>query len=290
MSLRVLLTDPERAQTNMYRLALSAYGFEVAVAHTGPDCLAALRAFRPAILVMDPELPWRQAEEVLARLGVEAGVPRLPVLLLCATYRPEYREALAGLPAADCFQKPVLPHQLATRIQILLDCLSPYQPPADLTGPPTVDQEGLAGHDLPAGGRLRVLIVDDARDTADTLCLLLQRAGHEVTVAYASAAALTAARQMRPDVVLCDLGRSGLYRLEIAAALRADPLTAGARLIAVSGYGQEEDVRRSLEAGFELHLAKPVDPEDWPRLLAQGRKAAPESSPGQPSGGPTPAG
>ena len=56
----------------------------------------------------------------------------------------------------------------------------------------------------------------------------------------------------------------------MAAALRADPLTAGARLIAVSGYGQEDDVRRSLEAGFELHLTKPVDPADWPRVLAQG--------------------
>jgi CheY-like chemotaxis protein len=115
---------------------------------------------------------------------------------------------------------------------------------------------------------LRVLIVDDERDTADSLGLLLGRAGHEVRAVYSGAAALEAARLLRPDVVLCDLGLPGVPGLEVGRALRADPATAGARLIAVSGYGQEEDVRRSLEAGFDLHLAKPVDPDAWPRLLA----------------------
>ncbi|HEV3263062.1 MAG TPA: ATP-binding protein [Gemmataceae bacterium] len=137
--------------------------------------------------------------------------------------------------------------------------------------------EGLA----PAGGRLRILIIEDYRDVAETLQKFLEFSGHQVAVAHSGPAGVAAARQARPDVVLCDLGLPGMDGLAVARALRKDPATAGARLITMSGYGSESDQQRCLEAGFELHLTKPVDPEQLEQVLAAGPAvAAPNQSAG----------
>jgi CheY-like chemotaxis protein len=132
--------------------------------------------------------------------------------------------------------------------------------------PPRPDPPGSSqGAPLPSGGRrpggaLRVLVVEDNRDGAEMLRILLQLDGHEVAMAYNGPAAVETARQFRPDVVLCDLGLPGMDGYAVARALRQDPATAGAYLIVLSGYGQEEVLRKSREAGFDLHLTKPVDP------------------------------
>jgi len=115
--------------------------------------------------------------------------------------------------------------------------------------------------------RLRILIVEDNLDAARTLGRLLTRYGHDVTMAHTGPAGVEAARKRHPEVVLCDLGLPEMDGFEVARTLRQDPETADARLIAVSGYGQDEDRRRSEEAGFDLHLTKPVDPADLQRLL-----------------------
>jgi signal transduction histidine kinase/CheY-like chemotaxis protein len=119
-----------------------------------------------------------------------------------------------------------------------------------------------------AHARRRVLIVEDNRDAADSLRMLLELAGHEVAVAYTGAEGLRAAQARRPDVVLCDLGLPGLSGFEVARALRQGADTAGVRLIAVSGYGRDEDQRRAREAGFDEVLVKPVSPAVLERLLA----------------------
>jgi PAS domain S-box-containing protein len=116
-------------------------------------------------------------------------------------------------------------------------------------------------------GPIRVLIVEDNRAAADTLRELLKLSGCTVEVAYSGPAALTAAREFHPEVVLCDLGLPGMDGFQVAKALRQDPATASARLIAVTGYGQEEDRRRAREAGFELHLTKPIRFAELQRLL-----------------------
>jgi signal transduction histidine kinase len=113
---------------------------------------------------------------------------------------------------------------------------------------------------------LRVLVVEDNPDAAESLRILLELGGHEVRVAHSGPAGVGTAKEVRPQVVLCDIGLPGMDGYAVAAALRQDPATAGARLIAVTGYGQAEDVRRALEAGFHGHLVKPVLPE---RLFAQ---------------------
>jgi PAS domain S-box-containing protein len=124
-------------------------------------------------------------------------------------------------------------------------------------------------HPEPPAKRLRVLIVEDNRDAADSLRMLLTLFGYEVSVAYSGPEGVAAARRARPDVVVCDIGLPGMDGFSVASAIRRDPATADARLIAVTGYGQEEDRQRSREAGFDQHLVKPVDPTVLERLLAQ---------------------
>ncbi|HEX4388094.1 MAG TPA: response regulator [Steroidobacteraceae bacterium] len=106
----------------------------------------------------------------------------------------------------------------------------------------------------------RVLVVEDNADAAESMRLLLDGIGHQVAVANDGNAALATARSFRPDVVLLDIGLPGMDGFQVASALRALPETSRAHLIAVSGYGQDKDRARSAQAGFDLHLVKPVDP------------------------------
>ena len=112
---------------------------------------------------------------------------------------------------------------------------------------------------VPTGAR-RVLVVEDNADAAESTMMLLRELGHEVIVITDGAEAVEAARAFRPDVVLLDIGLPGMDGFQLATALRGLPETSSARLIAVSGYGQEKDRARSAQAGFDLHLVKPVDP------------------------------
>ena len=107
--------------------------------------------------------------------------------------------------------------------------------------------------------RLRILIVDDNRDAADVLAMLLEAAGHDVIVAYEGKEALTAAKIHRPRVIFCDIGMPGMSGHEVATRLRADDSHATAGLVALTGWGTEDDRRKAREAGFDFHLTKPVD-------------------------------
>jgi signal transduction histidine kinase len=120
----------------------------------------------------------------------------------------------------------------------------------------------------PAPAIQRVLVIEDNLDAAESMRLLFAMTGHEVEVAHAGPAGVEAARAFRPQVVLCDIGLpGGMDGYAVARAIRRDPSLAAIRLIALSGYGQDEDRRRSREAGFEAHLIKPVDFTDLRRLI-----------------------
>jgi PAS domain S-box-containing protein len=109
------------------------------------------------------------------------------------------------------------------------------------------------------GGR-RILIIEDHRDAAESLQMLLEISGHEVQTAPDGATGLEAARRFRPDVVLCDVGLpNGMNGYDVARALRAEPDLRSCLLVALTGYGQAEDQRLAHEAGFDQHLTKPVD-------------------------------
>jgi CheY-like chemotaxis protein/two-component sensor histidine kinase len=114
----------------------------------------------------------------------------------------------------------------------------------------------------------RILVVEDNRDSADTLRLLLELYGYEVTVAYNGPDGVKAAEERKPNIVLCDIGLPGLDGYGVARTLRRNPATAKAHMIAVTGYGSDADRCRSREAGFDRHLVKPVDPVDLKQALA----------------------
>ena len=107
--------------------------------------------------------------------------------------------------------------------------------------------------------KLRVLVIEDRRDSADILGMLLELAGYEARVAYSGADGLRAAEEWLPDVVLSDIGLPGLDGYAVARELRRQAATAHVRIIAVTGYGSDEDRRRAKEAGFEHHFLKPVN-------------------------------
>jgi signal transduction histidine kinase len=106
----------------------------------------------------------------------------------------------------------------------------------------------------------RILVVEDNLDSAEAMLLLLRGVGHEVTVVSDGREAVEVARRMQPEVILLDIGLPGMDGYQLARLLRGMPETRAARLIAVSGYGQQKDRKRSQEAGFDVHLVKPVDP------------------------------
>jgi PAS domain S-box-containing protein len=114
----------------------------------------------------------------------------------------------------------------------------------------------------------KILIADDNEDAASTLGMLLRLAGHEVRTAHGGQAALTVARSFEPDIALLDIGMPDLNGYEVARQLRRTDSGKHVRLIALTGWGQDEDKRRAQEAGFDHHLTKPVDPHRLDELLS----------------------
>jgi two-component system CheB/CheR fusion protein len=113
----------------------------------------------------------------------------------------------------------------------------------------------------------RILVVDDNKDAADSMRMLLRLTGNEIRVANDGLEALEAAEQFRPDLVLLDIGLPKLNGYEVAERIRQQPWGRDIILVALTGWGQDEDRRRSQAAGFNLHLVKPVDPAVLGKLL-----------------------
>lgn len=121
----------------------------------------------------------------------------------------------------------------------------------------------------PAAQALRVVVVEDNRDAADSLRILLQLQGHEVAVAHNGPDGVEVALAEQPDVVVCDIGLPGFDGYEVARRLRREPEFQRTLFVALTGYGQDEDRRRSEAAGFDQHLTKPADPVELQCLLAE---------------------
>jgi signal transduction histidine kinase len=135
--------------------------------------------------------------------------------------------------------------------------------PADAIAPPTVD-------DTPR--RLvsrRVLVVDDNEDSAESLALLLRLAGHLVETAHDGEAALEVAGRFQPDAILLDLGMPRLNGYEVCERIRMQPWGQGILMVAQTGWGQAQDRARTMEAGFDAHLTKPIDPAAVQEMLVK---------------------
>lgn len=125
-----------------------------------------------------------------------------------------------------------------------------------------------------SGQTSRVLVVDDNVDAADMLVMMLQMFGHEAKASYSGQAALATAVEYGPDFILLDIGLPDMNGYEVAKRLRQLQQITNVRLIAITGYGQDEDRRRSKEAGMDLHLVKPVDPKELRDVLESMGQAA----------------
>ena len=145
--------------------------------------------------------------------------------------------------------------EFVVRLPILIDDQRKQQP------------SGSTGNEQPAPTARRILVVDDNRDGAESLALLLRLAGNKTYTAHDGLEAVQAAESFRPDVVLLDIGLPKLNGRDAARRIREQPWGTKMALVALTGWGQEEDRRRSKEAGFDYHLVKPVNYADLTRLL-----------------------
>jgi CheY-like chemotaxis protein/anti-sigma regulatory factor (Ser/Thr protein kinase) len=116
----------------------------------------------------------------------------------------------------------------------------------------------------------RTLVVDDNQDAAESLAMLLSLDGHEVQAVFTAEDALERAQSFRPQVMLLDIGLPGMDGFEVARRVRALEGGREIRLVALTGYGQNEDRQRALAAGFDEHLVKPVEPDKLAQTLARG--------------------
>jgi signal transduction histidine kinase len=123
--------------------------------------------------------------------------------------------------------------------------------------------------DLPAseGARCRVLVVDDNRDSADALALVLAADGYRVLVGYSGQQALDIAQQSQPDAIILDIGMPDMTGYEVARRIRQQPWGRDALLVAMTGWGQAKDKERAKAAGFDRHFTKPLDPGELQKLL-----------------------
>ncbi len=124
---------------------------------------------------------------------------------------------------------------------------------------------------------LRILVVDDSPDVAESLAMLLEMDGHEILIAYDGQEALEMAQIELPDAILLDIGLPGMDGYAVANALRQLSVFQGTLLLAVTGYGQPEDLEKSRRAGFDNHLVKPIDYAILRRFLADYQTVAPLS-------------
>ncbi len=139
--------------------------------------------------------------------------------------------------------------------------------------PPPGPEQPAAGDTAGGGRKWRVLVVDDNRDAADALARMLRLMGHEAHLAHDGPEAIQAAEALRPEVVLLDIGLPKMNGYDVARHLRRQAWGAGMTLIALTGWGGEEDRRRSAEAGMDEHLTKPVGLATLEKVLAGLRRA-----------------
>ncbi len=117
----------------------------------------------------------------------------------------------------------------------------------------------------------RVLVADDNRDAAESMGMLLRLMGNEVRTVHDGLQAVTEAETFQPDVILLDIGMPRLNGYDAARRIREQRWSQGAVLVALTGWGQDEDKRRASEAGFDRHFTKPVNPADLERLITEAR-------------------
>jgi len=178
-------------------------------------------------------------------------VPQSPALMEKGNYRHFMEKELHEHPAVlgDTLRQYLDPKTLEVRLPRLPEYARHMATPRQRSATPSHE-------------RRSVVVVDDNLDAAESMAMLLRNVGHEVRIEHDGLAAIKELTRELPDIVLLDIGLPGISGYEVAKRLRQHPGGESVRIYAMTGYGQEDDRRRSMEAGFDGHLVKPVIPSD----------------------------
>ena len=252
----VVEADPTRLTQVLANLLSNAAKYtpdggdiEIAAYHDGPDVAVRVRdngvGLAPQMLPRLFEL-FSQADESLDRSagGLGVGLALTRSLVELHGGRVEAHSAGPGQGSTFTVRLPRTAHPSA---------------PSPGTGAEAVESDVRAA---------RVMIVEDNADAAESVRALLELSGHEVRVAHDGLSALSIAAEFRPALMLIDIGLPGQDGYQLAAQLRQHPATSQTYLVALSGYGQPEDLRQSAAAGFDEHLVKPLEPQLLLRLVS----------------------
>jgi CheY-like chemotaxis protein/anti-sigma regulatory factor (Ser/Thr protein kinase) len=249
---RILLVDDNPDAVECLGLLLRMKGNEVYTASDGPEALEAAKKYCPDVVLLDIGLPKMSGYEVCRRLRQQHFANGLLIVALTGYGQDKDRRRTREAGFDHHLLKPVDSDTLENLLGSAESVRPRVAPPAR-----------------------RILLADDNVDFAEMMAQLLRwRGGHEVQVVHDGEAALAAVQTFQPEVAFLDIGLPGINGYRLAQQLRQQPGLEGVLLVALTGYGQEEDRRRALAVGFDEHLTKPVGFETLQRLLAARSVAA----------------
>jgi len=249
-SLRVLVVDDNVDTVTTLEMLLRESGYDVRTAYEGSTVLEAALDYRPNVVLLDIGLPGMNGYEVAKQIRQQ---PALKNVVLVATTGYGQESDRKRSQEAGFDYHLVKPVELATLEKLLA---------ATAASSPSLEYSN------PTGASLRVLVVDDMRDTTLILRTLLNAAGHDVRTASDGPSAFATALEYRPDVALLDISLPGMSGLELAKRIRQQSTLKDIVLVAMTGYGDDADRQRSIDAGFDHHLVKPADIRIVLKILA----------------------
>ncbi|HKC24595.1 MAG TPA: hybrid sensor histidine kinase/response regulator, partial [Thermoanaerobaculia bacterium] len=251
----VLVVDDEADARDMLSNVLALAGAHVREAASARDALTLMEKEAPDVLLSDIEMPERDGYTLIEEVRIlspERG-GRVPAAAITAYASAEDRSRALASGFDAHVAKPVEPAELVRVVAALAGrtAKAAESPAATHSGAPTI------------------LIVEDDPDSAESLALLLEELGYEVTTAGDAKEALRQIERGAPRLALVDISLPGMSGLELAETIRRRAGPERTALVAMSGYGREEDIERSRAAGFTHHLVKPMDPVALGELLAR---------------------
>jgi CheY-like chemotaxis protein len=272
---KVLVVDDAAVNRDVLSELLAPRNFETRAAADGESAISIDADWRPDLVLMDLRMPGMGGLEAIRRL--RAGDSKAAIGALSASALADDERMALALGADFFLGKPYDDRELIDKIARVLgaDISVGSDGPgsgAALTVRLPLGVEGAGTAPTPREeierSPRRVLIIDDNVDGAHALGVILKLNGHEVAVAHNGPQGIEKARELRPDVVLCDIGLPGTDGYEVARAFQRDDALKRVYLVALSGYARSEDIQRASEAGFDAHLAKPPVIHELNELLA----------------------
>jgi CheY-like chemotaxis protein/nitrogen-specific signal transduction histidine kinase len=271
---RVLVVEDEPDGRELLVETLHFCGAEVAEAASARSALRIFDTFQPDLVVTDIGMPGEDGYSLLRRLRQLPSGGYVPVIAVTAYAREEDRARALKAGFQEHVAKPFEPVELAALVERYSPGRSDASAEAAGAGRPRDEADS-------ASTGCRVLVVEDDADSREGLRRLLELWGHPVEAVESASGAIEKALRSRPDVALIDIGLSDVDGYEVARRLRQALPGNGLFLVAMTGYVDAQDRRLAVEAGFDAHLAKPLDPSKLKELLASRPPSTPPAEEGE---------